>query len=74
MYTVFSVRSDPYEGIDTRHQNNSCDNIFFKIVFASIISELKICKIGAIETKAKDVVGNENKVILCNKCFGNYTK
>ena len=24
--------------------------------------------------EANDVAGNENKVILCNKCFGNYIK
>ena len=24
--------------------------------------------------KAKNVAGNENKVILCNKCLGNYMK
>ena len=49
--------------------------VFFEIGFASIISGLKMCKTGAVKTrKAKDIAGNENKVILCNKCFGNYMK
>ena len=51
---------------------------FFKIVFASIISSLKTSKVfkaeGANTRKAKDIAGNENYLILCNKCFGNYMK
>ena len=32
-----------------------------------------MCKTRAVKTrKAKDVAGNESKVILCNKCFGNF--
>ena len=35
----------------------------FKVSFASIISALKMCKIGGVATrKAKYVAGNENKV------------
>ena len=49
--------------------------LFFKTVFTSIISWIKMCKKRAIKTgKAKDVTGNDKKVILCNKCFGNYMK
>ena len=37
-------------------------------MFASII--LKMCKTGAVKTrKVKDVAGNENKKILCEKMF-----
>ena len=47
--------------------------IFFEIALALIVSGLKMCKTGAIKTrKSNDVAGNENKVILCNKCFGSY--
>ena len=34
-----------------------------------------MCKARAVKTrKAKDVAGNENKLILCNKCFTNYVE
>ena len=49
--------------------------LFFKIMFASIISWLKMCKKRATKTrKAKDVTGNDRKLILCSKSFGNYMK
>ena len=49
--------------------------LILKIVFASIISWLKMYKERAIDTgKAKDVTGNDRKVILCTKWFGNYIK
>ena len=45
--------------------------LFFKIVFALIISFFKVCKTSVIKaSKVKDV-RNGKKVILCNKCFGN---
>ena len=47
--------------------------LLFKIVFASIFSCFKLCKTRAIKTsKAKDVVGNDKKVILRKKYFENY--
>ena len=33
-----------------------------------------MCKTGAKIRKAKNVAENENKVILCKKCFENYMK
>ena len=61
------------KGIGKRHQHNSRINFFFKIMVASIISGMKIRKTEAVKTrKAKDVAGNEKKINLCNKCFGNY--
>ena len=49
--------------------------MFFKIMFFSIISCFKLCKTRAKKTsKAKDVGGNDRKVILCNKYFENYMK
>ena len=33
------------------------------------------CRVRVLKTKkAKNVAGNKNKVILCDKCFGNYMK
>ena len=47
--------------------------MFFQIAFGSIISCFK--KIRATKTsKANDAAGNDKKLILCNKCFGNYLK
>ena len=43
-------------------------------MFASIISCFKLSKTALKAGKAKDVVGNDKKVILCNKHFGNYRK
>ena len=57
----------------------SRDNFFFSnLWFALIIFGLKTCKTcktGAVKKrKAKDFAGNGNKLILCNKYFGNYMK
>ena len=41
--------------------------LFFKVVFALIISCFKMCKTRAMKTsKAKDVVGNNKRGISCN--------
>ena len=47
--------------------------LFFRTVFASIIFCFKMRKTSAI-SKAKDVVENDKKVILCNKGFGSNMK